>query len=102
MVRQQGITMTREASIETYLRERVKAAGGLCIKLNPAGYVGIPDRLVLLPGGVVVFVEVKKPRNARVARLQEWWRDNHILRLGFAHCFVFTREDVDTMMEVFG
>jgi len=94
--------LMREESIETYLRRRVKAAGGLCIKLSPFGQVGIPDRLVLLPGGVVVFVECKKPKNAKVARLQEWWRDKQILRLGFAHRFVFTREDVDELMEVFG
>jgi hypothetical protein len=94
--------MIREESIEAYLRRRVKAAGGLCIKLNPAGYVGIPDQLVLLPGGVAVFVECKKPKNAKVARLQDWWRDKQILRLGFAHRYVFTREDVAEMMEVFG
>lgn len=91
--------MTRESSIETYLRKQVKAAGGLCIKMSPAGVVGIPDRLVLLPGGVVVFVECKKPRGAVVARLQKHWRDE-LVRLGFRHEYVFTREEVDNLMEV--
>jgi hypothetical protein len=90
----------REASVETYLRGRVKDAGGLCIKLNPAGYVGIPDRLVLLPGGVLVFVECKKPRGAKIARLQYYWRDR-LVGLGFAHHYAFTRAEVDEIMEDF-
>lgn len=90
--------MTRESSIETYLRKEVKAAGGLCIKLNPAGMVGIPDRLVLLPGGRVVFVECKKPRGAVVARLQVYWHDR-LRALGFRSVFVYTKDEVDQLME---
>jgi hypothetical protein len=93
--------MTREVRIETDLRDRVKDAGGLCIKLNPAGLAGIPDRLVLLPGGVVVFVEVKKPRGGVIAKKQFVWRDR-LVALGFQHRFCFTRDDVDDIVEVFG
>lgn len=88
----------REDSVETHLLRAVKAARGLCIKLNPMGVVGIPDRMVLLPGGRMVFVECKKPKNARVARLQFWWRDK-LLNLGFTHRFVWTKEGVDELME---
>jgi hypothetical protein len=88
----------REESVESYLRSRVKDAGGLCVKLNPAGYVGIPDRLVVLPGGYIVFVEVKKPKGGQIGRLQFWWRDK-LLDLGCAHRFALTREDVDEIME---
>lgn len=91
----------REESVETRLRKAVKARGGLCIKLSPVGAVGIPDRLVLLPGGVVVFVECKKPRNAKVARLQVWWCDK-LRALGFRSVFVYTPEDVDNLMESVG
>jgi hypothetical protein len=93
--------MVRESSIEGYLRDRVKQAGGLCVKLNPAGLVGIPDRLVVLPGGRILFVEVKKPRGGVVGKAQFVWRDR-LLGLGVAHRFCFTREDVDELMEVFG
>jgi len=93
--------VTREAGIEGYLRDRVRGAGGLCVKLNPAGLVGIPDRLVLLPGGRVIFVEVKKPRGGVVGKAQFVWRDR-LSDLGLSHRFVFTREDVDELMEVFG
>lgn len=90
--------MTRETSIETHLRKSVKAAGGYCVKLNPLGMVGIPDRLVLLPGGVVVFVECKKPKGGVIAPLQARWKAE-LERLGFRHKYVFTREDVDRLME---
>lgn len=90
--------MIRETHIEGYLRARVQDVGGLCIKLNPAGVVGIPDRLVVLPGGAVVFVEVKKPAGGKIGRLQFWWRDK-LLDMGVMHRFVFTREDVEEMLE---
>ncbi|MCL6453565.1 MAG: VRR-NUC domain-containing protein [Alicyclobacillus sp.] len=51
----------RERDIETYLRDRVKAAGGRAYKFVSPGNAGVPDRLVLLPGGRVVFVELKAP-----------------------------------------
>ena len=90
--------MIREAGIESYLRSRVMDAGGLCVKLNPASYVGIPDRLVLLPGGRALFVEVKKPRGGVIGKLQYYWRDK-LTELGFAHRFVFTRNDVEEILE---
>jgi hypothetical protein len=91
----------RESSIEGYLRQRVKDRGGLCVKLNPAGLVGIPDRLVVLPGGRVAFVEVKKPKGGLVGKAQFVWRDR-LVELGVMHRFVFTKEDVEEMLEVMG
>lgn len=51
----------RENKIEKYLNEQVKAAGGITYKLAKTGRRGAPDRLVMLPGGRVVFVECKAP-----------------------------------------
>jgi hypothetical protein len=89
--------MTREKSIESYLRSRVKDAGGLCVKLNPTGYVGIPDRLVVLPGGWVFFVEVKKPQGGVIAKTQMVWR-GRLMAMGLQHRFVFTHDDVDGIL----
>ena len=38
----------------------VKELGGICLKYANAGMVGYPDRICLLPGGVTVWVELKK------------------------------------------
>ena len=50
-----------EKYIELSLVREVKAAGGICPKFVSPGTSGMPDRLVLLPGGVMVFVELKAP-----------------------------------------
>ena len=51
----------RERDIENYLREQVKRIGGRAYKFESPGNAGVPDRLVLLPGGRTVFVEMKAP-----------------------------------------
>ena len=89
----------RESSVESYLRDLIVQRDGLCIKLSPAAYVGIPDRLVLLPGGFVCFAEVKKPRGGVIAPLQKWWRDR-LTSLGFLHRFVFTKADADRLIQI--
>ena len=62
----------REKTIEQKFRAAVKAAGGLAVKFTSPGFDGVPDRLALLPGGRVAFVEVKatgkKPRSLQLAR----------------------------------
>jgi hypothetical protein len=50
-----------EKQLEAKLKKEVEKLGGLCLKLVTPGFTGIPDRLILLPGGKVWFVEVKKP-----------------------------------------
>lgn len=51
----------RESDIERRLVQGVKKLGGRAYKFVSPGNVGVPDRLVVLPGGVVLFVEVKAP-----------------------------------------
>jgi len=62
----------RERTIEQKFRAAVKAAGGLAVKFASPGFDGVPDRLALLPGGRMAFVEVKapgkKPRPLQLAR----------------------------------
>jgi hypothetical protein len=48
-----------EKLIEKTLVAEVKSLDGWAIKLLCTYVTGLPDRLVLLPGGVVFFVEVK-------------------------------------------
>lgn len=62
----------REKVLEQKLVKEVKNAGGLAPKFVSPGFDGMPDRLVLLPLGVMGFVEVKapgeKPRPLQLAR----------------------------------
>lgn len=93
--------MTLEASIERDLKNAVEGAGGLYLKLNPQGCVGVPDRLVLLPGGIVRFVELKRPKGGRIAALQHWWRER-LVQLGLRHDFVRDRAGIDDFMSSCG
>ena len=51
----------REKVIEQKLVEEVKKAGGICPKWVAPGFDGVPDRIVMFPGGNIAFVEVKAP-----------------------------------------
>lgn len=48
-----------EKDIEKHLREKVKAIGGKAYKWVSPGNNGVPDRIVCLPGGKIVFAELK-------------------------------------------
>ena len=50
-----------ERTIEQRLVEAVRKAGGLCPKFVSPGWDGVPDRIVLFPGGKMGFVELKAP-----------------------------------------
>ena len=51
----------REKDVERKLVAEVKRRGGICPKWVSPGFDGMPDRIVLLPGGKSGFVEVKAP-----------------------------------------
>ncbi len=51
----------KEKNVEAKLVQEVKRMGGLCPKWISPGFDGVPDRIVLLPGGKTAFVETKAP-----------------------------------------
>lgn len=51
----------RESQIERKLVKEVKSMGGLAPKFVSPGLDGVPDRLILLPGGKMAFIELKAP-----------------------------------------
>lgn len=73
--------LIREKEVEKKLVTAVKKMGGICPKWVSPGTDGMPDRIVLLPGGKIVFVELKapgkKPRALQIRRHEE------LRRLGF-------------------
>ena len=71
----------REKVIERKLVMAVKTAGGIAPKFSCPGFDGMPDRIVLLPGGHVSFVEVKAP--GKRPRPLQLVRHELLRRLGF-------------------
>lgn len=61
----------KESTIEARLVREVKKRGGLCYKFTSPGSPGVPDRIVILPGGVTVYVELKT-EIGRLAKIQKW------------------------------
>jgi hypothetical protein len=87
----------REKSIETYLRDRVREAGGWAPKWVSPGNNGVPDRLVFLPAGRLVIVETKAP-GKKPTPLQI--RQHERLRaLGQLVAVVDSKEKVDNLLE---
>lgn len=55
------IFMQNERDIEKYLVKEVRRRHGKAFKFVSPASAGVPDRLVILPGGVSCFVELKRP-----------------------------------------
>ncbi len=82
----------REKTVEAALRKAVEDEGGLCLKWVCPGHTGVPDRIILFPGGVIAFVELKRPgAKVKAGGLQEWWREK-LAGLGFPCCEISTVE----------
>lgn len=92
-VRQTVARRPLELTVEHHLLDRVKASGGHAIKLGMNGW---PDRLVVLPGGKVGFLELKrpgeKPRALQVKRL------NELRRTGVVADWADSKEAVDEFL----
>lgn len=67
----------KEADIEDYVRSRVKP--GRLLKWVSPGESGVPDRILILPKGRVMFLEFKKPGGRLSPRQQLWMRRLEVL-----------------------
>lgn len=59
-----------EKEVEKFLLREVKKIGGVSFKFISPGNAGVPDRIVMLPNGKVVFVELKTDKG-KLTKLQE-------------------------------
>lgn len=84
-----------EKKIETKLVKAVKQLRGLCLKFVSPSMDGVPDRIVLLPGRRIAFVETKttgeKMRPLQVKRKRQFEA------LGFS---VYCLDDAEQIEEV--
>lgn len=65
-----GGVVKLESSIERQLKRTVEGLEDkiMCLKFESPGMSGVPDRVILLPGGHTVFVELKQPGKHERAR----------------------------------
>lgn len=77
----------REEEIERILRDQIRCMGGRAYKWVSPGNVGVPDRIVILPGRRPIFAELKTEigrlsdlQKIQIRRLQELGQDVRVLR----------------------
>lgn len=75
-----------EKELERYLVKEIKKRGGRAYKFISPGNDGVPDRIVIMPGCVPVFVELKTEsgrltelQRVQINRLEELEQDVWIL-----------------------
>lgn len=85
-----------EKDIERALVDMIKRHGGLCLKWVCPGWSGVPDRIILLPGARVLFVELKRSTRCSGSSMQMWW-SRKLQDLGFLHFWVKSHEDVKAL-----
>lgn len=91
------VKIESEKLIERKLSLAVKNIGGWSVKI-PGGFViGMPDRLILLPGGKALFIELKttkqKPRRSQTMIL------NKLRKLGFRAEVIDSSEGINNLIE---
>lgn len=89
--------MTLEKEIEAYLTSRVKTCGGLALKWVCPSWAGVPDRIVLFPGGQIAFVETKAP-GKHLRPQQARWQER-LQKLGFKALTADSKSEVDKIIQ---
>jgi len=88
--------MILERDIERYLVRRTVEHGGIAYKWVSPGRVGVADRIVLLPSGVVWFVELKTVKG-RLSPGQKLFAAD-MRRLGMNYIVIRSKEEVDAYL----
>lgn len=91
------VSPLREKQIEQKLVKAVRGMDGLALKFMSPGFDGVPDRLILLPGGRMAFAEVKamgcKPRPLQVRRKRQ------LEALGFSVYVIDSPEQIGEILD---
>lgn len=87
-----------EKAIERYLVEQARQNGLPCLKYSNPNMVGYPDRLLVLPGGGVVWVELKskgrKPTKIQQIRMSELTGMGHLVEV------IDNKTDIDKLIKI--
>lgn len=88
--------MILEREIEAKLTGMVTKYGGHCLKWVCPGWTGVPDRIILLPGGRIRFAELKRPKGGRFSPMQQWW-ERRLTALGFIYWRIRNEDDLKSI-----
>lgn len=88
---------TSEKYLEKKLRDEVRKMGGIAIKFTSPYFTGMPDRIVLMPGGKLWFVEVKST-GKKLKDIQEA-QAKKLKELGFNARLIDTKTELDSFIE---
>ena len=89
--------MMNEARIEKRLKCETEKIGGKAYKFVSPGMSGAPDRVVLLPGGRMYFVELKAP--GKTPGPLQLYRSKELKKLGFEIRCIDTIQKVKEFIE---
>ena len=87
----------RERQIEQRLTQAVRQRQGLCPKWVSPGLDGMPDRIILLPGGRIAFAELKAP--GRPLRPLQRRRKAQLEALGFRVYVIDNQEQIGGVLD---
>lgn len=89
-----------EKDLERKLVQAINKLDGACIKLSAMHTSGIPDRLCLLPGGIIFFAEIKTT-GQKLRRIQELMHTG-LKKLGFRVVVIDSAHKIITTLEYYG
>jgi hypothetical protein len=86
-----------ESRIEKFLLNEVRKRGGLALKTNANASAGLPDRMILFPERIVLFVEIKRADGYSSALQIK--RQGQLRGLGFPVYEVRTKDQIIELLE---
>lgn len=89
--------MLLEKVLEKQLITEIKRLHGWCLKLWSISFTGLPDRMILLPGGKLRFVEVK--REGKVPGPRQLWVHDKLRAMGFKVDWIDTKEKLKILID---
>lgn len=95
--RKETSKMILESDIEKYLVKKFGSIGKVFKWVSP-GIKGVPDRIIFLPGGKILLVELKRPKSK--PRATQIIIHKMLARLGTKVWVVDSKEGVDKLYEL--
>lgn len=77
--------------------QAVRKSGGMCLKFVSPNFDGMPDRLILLPGGKIAFAELKAP--GKKPRPLQLARHKTLTNLGFRVYVIDSAEQIGAILD---